>query len=148
MLSKFPFNLGIALDQTIECTINKYGRSHGEIDGRLEEKTIDQWVDSFAFRALGSTVMHEICHLETAQNSVNSHVECSSRRQELDHDDLTIITTNLHSEDLFNMKNSHCHKLCSSVIFHKDIIENICNIPLVNKFCTFEFVELYRQYKT
>ena len=120
--------IDIALDQTIECTINKYGKSHGGIDGRFTDQTIDQWIHSFSFRALASNVMHNICQIETAGNSIDSHAECAPKRQDLDHQDLTIIMNNLRSEDLFTMKNSQCRKLRSGLLFHKDIIENICTL--------------------
>jgi hypothetical protein len=72
--------------------------------------------------------MHEICQLETAGNSIDSHVECTPQRQDLDDQDLTIIIRSLRSEDLFTMKNSECRKLRSGMLFHKDIIENICTL--------------------
>jgi hypothetical protein len=128
MFILFSFTLAIALDQTIECTINKYGKSRGGIDGRFDDKTIDQWVNSFAFRALASTVMHEICQLETAGNSIDSHVECSPHRQELDDNDLTTIVRNLRGEDIFDTKELHCSKLRSGMIFHEDIIESVCSL--------------------
>jgi hypothetical protein len=128
MFILYLFNLAIALDQTIECTINKYGKSRDGIDGRFDDKTIDQWVNSFAFRALASTVMHEICQLETAGNSIDSHAECSPHRQELDENDLTTIVRSLRGEDLFDTKNLHCCKLRSGMIFHKDITESVCSL--------------------
>ena len=121
-------SLAIALDQTIECTINKHGKSRGGIDGRFDDRTIDTWVNSFAFRALASTVMHEICQLETAGNSIDSHAECSPHRQELDENDLVTIVRSLRGEDLFDTKNLHCCKLRSGLIFHQDITESVCSL--------------------
>jgi len=128
IFSEISFYLGIALDQTIECTINKYGKSHGGIDGRFDEKTINQWVDSFAFRALASSVMHELCELETDRNSLDSHAECTPHRQEVDENDLITIMKNLRVEELFTSKNTHCRKLRSGMLFHEDIIENVCTL--------------------
>ena len=125
---RFLFNLAIALDQTIECTINKHGKSRGGIDGRFDDKTIDTWVNSFAFRALASTVMHEICQLETAGNSIDSHAECSPHRQELDENDLATIVRSLRGEELFGTKNLYCCKLRSGMIFHPDINESVCSL--------------------
>lgn len=120
--------IDIALDQTIECTMNKYGKSHGGIDGRFSGQTVEQWMNSFSFRALASAVMHEICQMETAGNSIDSHVECAPNRQEIDHQDLTLIIRSLRSENVFSMKNSHCTKLRSGMIIHKDIVESICSL--------------------
>lgn len=120
--------LVIALDQTIECTINKYGKSHGGVDGRSSEHAIDRWTHSFSFRALASTTMHEICQLQTAGNSIDSHAECGPQRQYLDHQDLSLIVRNLRGEDLFNMKNGHCRKLRSGMILHTDIVQDICTL--------------------
>lgn len=87
-----------------------------------------QWVNSFAFRALASTVLHELCEIETDGNSIDSHIECGPQRQAIDQDDLTIIMRNLRSEDLFNMKNSHCRKVRSGMIFHADIVNSVCTL--------------------
>lgn len=116
------------MDQTIECTINKYGKSQGGIDGRFKEETINQWINSFSFRALASTVMHEICQMETEENSIDSHVECSPQRQDLDHRDLNLIIKSLENEDLFSMKNSQCRKLRSGMLIHMDIVDSICTL--------------------
>ena len=124
----FVFIIGIALDQTIECTINKYGKSHGGINGRLSENAINQWIDSFAFRALASTVMHELCDIETVQNSVDSHVECRVKRREIDATDLNMIIESLRREDLFTMKNAYCRKLRSGLVFHEEIVDSICSL--------------------
>jgi hypothetical protein len=72
--------------------------------------------------------MHEICQIQTAGNSIDSHAECTPQRQDLDDQDLNIIIRSLRSEDLFTMKNSQCRKLQSGALFHKDIIENICTL--------------------
>ena len=72
--------------------------------------------------------MHEICQLQTAGNSIDSHVECAPQRQDLDDQDLTIIIRSLRSEDLFTMKNSQYRKLRSGMLFHKDIIDSICTL--------------------
>jgi hypothetical protein len=133
--------IDIALDQTIECTINKYGKSHGGIDGRFSEQTIDQWINSFSFRALASAVMHEVCHLETAENSIDSHVECAPHRQEIDHQDLTIIIRTLRSENLFSMRNSQCTKLQSGIVIHKDIIESICTLDTRGTEALFKYID-------
>lgn len=108
--------------------MNKYGKSHGGIDGRFSDQTVEQWMNSFSFRALASAVMHEICQLETTENSIDSHVECAPNRQEIDHRDLTSIIRSLRSDNLFSMKNSHCTKLRSGMIIHKDIVESICTL--------------------
>ena len=87
-----------------------------------------EWVNSFAFRALASTVIHELCEIENDGNSIDSHAECGPARQDIDQNDLTMIMRNLRSEDLFNMKNSQCRKLRSGMIFHADIINSICTL--------------------
>jgi hypothetical protein len=78
------------------------------------------------FCALASTVMHELCEIETDGNSIDSHAECTPQRQGFDQEDLTLIIRNLRSEDLFNMKNDRCRKLRSGMIFHEDIINSVC----------------------
>ncbi|CAF1624401.1 unnamed protein product, partial [Adineta ricciae] len=97
----------IALDQMIECTINKHGKGKGGITGRLNEEAIQNWTDSFAFRALASSTLHETCGIETDTNSIDSHVECSPNRKALDDGDLSMII-----------------KKCR-LVFHDDIIMNI-----------------------
>ncbi|CAF1288798.1 unnamed protein product, partial [Didymodactylos carnosus] len=44
--------VNIALDQTIECSINKFGKGHGGISRRFSHDLIDEWVNTFAYRAL------------------------------------------------------------------------------------------------
>ncbi|CAF1484646.1 unnamed protein product, partial [Didymodactylos carnosus] len=117
----------IALDQTIECTINKFGKGHGGISGRFNPDLIDTWNNSFAFRALLTTATHEICQLETSHNSIDSHAECTPQRQAADDEDLTIIISKLKQEKLFVSDSLNCRKLLSGKIIHNDIINNICS---------------------
>ncbi|CAF1452999.1 unnamed protein product [Didymodactylos carnosus] len=70
-----PFS-SIAMDQAIECTINKVGKGHGGISGRFSQDLINIWVNSFAYRALLTTVTNEIAGLETSKNAIDSHIEC------------------------------------------------------------------------
>lgn len=72
--------------------------------------------------------MHEICELETSNNSIDSHVECHPNRQEFDHADLMVIIKALRSENLFDQDKQQCRKIRSGLIFHDDIIENICTL--------------------
>ncbi|CAF3390230.1 unnamed protein product, partial [Rotaria sp. Silwood2] len=115
----------IALDQTIECTINKYGKGSGGINGRQDEQSISNWTHSFAFRSLLSSTLHEICGIETHRNSIDSHIECSPNRKAVDDQDLSIIVKLLRNENIFTSTNKKCHKILSGLIIHDDIIENI-----------------------
>ncbi|CAF4469486.1 unnamed protein product, partial [Didymodactylos carnosus] len=54
-----PFSY-IALDQTIECSINKFGKGCGGISGRFSHDLIDEWANSFAYRALLTTAAYEL----------------------------------------------------------------------------------------
>ncbi|CAF1280596.1 unnamed protein product [Didymodactylos carnosus] len=117
---------GIALDQSIECSINKLGKGHGGISGKFHESTIDNWINSFSYRALLTSVLHEICGLETTNNNLNSHLECTPTRQAIDETDLAILLKVLKSEHLFSPSSSHARKLLSGKIIHEDIILNIC----------------------
>ncbi|CAF1154261.1 unnamed protein product, partial [Didymodactylos carnosus] len=121
-----PFS-HIALDQTIECSINKFGKGHGGISGRFSHDLIDEWANSFAYRALLTTATHELCQLETTNNSIDSHVECSPKRQAVDDDDLTMILSKLKDEKLFSAESQHCRKMLSGKIIHNDISDNICS---------------------
>ncbi|CAF1309847.1 unnamed protein product, partial [Didymodactylos carnosus] len=121
-----PFS-SIAMDQTIECTINKVGKGYGGISGRFDEQSIDTWTKSFAFRALLSTVTCEIASLETSKNEIASHLECQPNRSAIDNKDLTTIISKLRPEKLFESENQHCRKLLSGKIIHEDIVDNICS---------------------
>ena len=89
----------MVLDQVIECTINKHGKSKGGINGLLNEYAIDELF--FSFRAIVSSSLHEICGSECAANSINSHMRCSDNRKVLDEPDLCMIFKNLLEESLF-----------------------------------------------
>ncbi|CAF2446127.1 unnamed protein product [Rotaria sp. Silwood2] len=108
----------IALDQIIECTINKYGNGKSDSNGRLNEAMINDWTGSFAFRALAALTLHEICSVKTGDNSIDSHVECSLNRQILDDDDLSMIVKKLSQENPFSMINVECRKVQSGLIIH------------------------------
>ncbi|CAF1066491.1 unnamed protein product [Adineta steineri] len=60
----FLFIIGIALDQSIECSINLHGKSHGLISGKRNNDSIDAWIHSFSFRAVLTDALHEICSIE------------------------------------------------------------------------------------
>lgn len=66
--------------------------------------------------------------METSSNSIDSHVECHPDRQAFDHADLMVLVKALRSENLFDQENQQCRKLRSGLIFHDDIIENICTL--------------------
>ncbi|CAF4125635.1 unnamed protein product, partial [Rotaria sordida] len=121
-------SLDIALDQLIECTINKYGKGKGGINGLFNEETINNWTSSFAFRALAASTLHEICSIETDDNSIDAHVECSPNRLLLDDNDLSIIIRKLRSENLFTMVHVECRRLQSGLVIHNDIISNITSL--------------------
>ncbi|CAF2191690.1 unnamed protein product [Rotaria magnacalcarata] len=125
MISKDVFILGIALDQTIESTINKDGKSHGGISGKFTNESIDVWAKSFSFRAMLSSICHEICKIETNSNSVDSHNECGSSRQVYDNYELQQMLIKLKQEDIFGVHTVQFRKLLSGKIIHHDIIENI-----------------------
>ncbi|CAF3786549.1 unnamed protein product [Rotaria magnacalcarata] len=116
---------GIALDQTIESTINKDGKSHGGISGKFTNESIDVWAKSFSFRAMLSSICHEICKIETNSNSVDSHNECGSSRQVYDNYELQQMLIKLKQEDIFGVHTVQFRKLLSGKIIHHDIIENI-----------------------
>ncbi|CAF3650673.1 unnamed protein product [Rotaria sp. Silwood1] len=119
-----PFS-NIALDQTIESSINKYGKSHGGISGKFTNDTIDVWTNSFADRATLSSILHEIYEVETHANSLDSHIESTPERQMKDNKDLRIILMKLKQEEIFSSNAPQFRKLFSGKIIHDDIINSI-----------------------
>ncbi|CAF2112167.1 unnamed protein product [Rotaria magnacalcarata] len=126
--NKIDNKLSIALDQMIEYVVNKRRQRKGGINGRLSEESINNWTDSFAFRALTAFTLHEICELETDNDSMNSHTECLPNRQDLDDDDLSMILKNLRQENLFTLTNVEFRKVRSGLVIHDDIISNITSL--------------------
>ena len=111
-MSFFCF-LAIELDQTIESSINKYGKSHGGISGKFTDEAIDIWTNSYAFRTTLTSILHEICAIETEENSVDFHIECTASRQEKDNHDLNVLLIKLKQEQIFSSNSSQCRKLLS-----------------------------------
>ncbi|CAF4553069.1 unnamed protein product, partial [Rotaria sp. Silwood2] len=118
----------IALDQTIEVTINKMGKGHGGITGRCSVELIDIWSKSYAFRSLLSTITSELAGVESSVNSIESHIECSTSRMLADHADLQIILDKLVEEKLFSLDTKHVTQLYTGKIIHQNIIESNCQI--------------------
>ncbi|CAF4137062.1 unnamed protein product, partial [Rotaria magnacalcarata] len=116
----------IALDQTIEVTINKMGKGHGGITGRCSTDLIDIWSESYAFRSILSTITSELAGVESTSNSIESHIECSSSRMLSDHVDLQIILNKLVDEKLFSLDTDYVTQLFTGKIIHRDIIESNC----------------------
>jgi hypothetical protein len=116
----------IALDQTIEVTINKMGKGHGGITGRCSPDLIDIWSNSFSFRSLLSSITCELAGVESSYNSVEGHIECSPNRIQADHLDLQIILDKLADENLFSLNTNNVTQLFTGKIIHPDIIESIC----------------------
>ncbi|CAF3090354.1 unnamed protein product, partial [Rotaria sp. Silwood2] len=116
----------IALDQTIEVTINKMGKGHGGITGRCSMKSIDIWSKSYTFRSLLSTVASELAGIESNVNSMESHVECSQTRMESDHVDLQIILDKIIDEKLFSSDTNDVIQIFTGKVIHPDIIESNC----------------------
>ena len=113
------------MDQTIESTINKYRKCAGGISGRFSQQAIDNWANSFAFRALLSNNLHELCGIKTSHNSIDSHIECSPNRQAIDQEDLSIILKKLRYENLFTNTNLSCQKILSGLNIHDNIINSV-----------------------
>ncbi|CAF4252684.1 unnamed protein product, partial [Rotaria sp. Silwood2] len=116
----------IALDQTIEVTINKAGKGHGGVTGRCSIDLIDIWSNSFAYRSLLSTITSELAAVESSSNSVESHIECSPTRMQADHIDLQIILDKLIEEKMFSCNTSNVTQIFTGKIIHPDIIESNC----------------------
>ncbi|CAF4958920.1 unnamed protein product, partial [Rotaria sp. Silwood1] len=105
----------IALDQTIEATINKMGKGHGGITGRCSPDLIDIWSKSYTFRSLLSTITSELAGVESNFNSIESHIECSSSRMLADHVDLQIILDKLVEEKLFSLDTNNVTQLFTGI---------------------------------
>ncbi|CAF3329981.1 unnamed protein product [Rotaria sp. Silwood2] len=118
-------NEHIALDQTIECSINRHGKSHGGINGRFIEETIAVWTNSFGFHAVLTNILHDVCDIETDNNGIDSHVECTPIRQTIDEQDLTKIMNKLKQEKLFSPATNEFRTLMSDKLVHEDVINNI-----------------------
>ena len=116
----------IALDQTIEVTINKTGKGHGGITGRCSSDLIDVWSNSFTFRSLLSSITCELAGVESISNSIEGHIECSSTRMQADHADLQIMLDKLADEKLFTLSTNNVTQLFTGKIIHPDIIDSIC----------------------
>jgi hypothetical protein len=116
----------IALDQTIEATINKMGKGHGGITGRCSIDSIETWSNSFTFRSLLSTVTSELAGVESSYNSIESHIECSPTRMQADHVDLQILLDKLIDENLFSLDTNEVTQIFTGKIIHSDIIKSIC----------------------
>ena len=125
----------IALDQTIEVTINKMGKGHGGITGRYTTDLIDIWSNSFSYRCLLSAITRELATVESEANAVEAHIECSPSRMETDHIDLQIILDKLRDEKLFSMDSNNVTQILTGKIIHQDIIESIGQSRVSYIFC-------------
>ncbi|CAF4057464.1 unnamed protein product, partial [Rotaria sordida] len=119
-----PFS-AIALDQAIECSINKYGNGRGGISEKFNHDTTEVWCKSFAFRSMLSSITNDIACIEKTNNAIDAHAECSFFRMMQDNKDLSIITKALIEENLFNQDNVHVTKIMNGKIIHEKIIENV-----------------------
>jgi hypothetical protein len=130
----------IALDQTIEVTINKTGKGHGGITGRCSTDSIDIWSNSYTFRSLLSTITCELAGVESTLNSIESHIECSPTRMQADHVDLQIILNKLVDEKLFSCDTNNVTQIFTGKIIHQDIIESICQSRVSRIFICLFFI--------
>lgn len=118
----------IGLDQAIECSINKFGKSHGGISGHFSDIAIDIWCNSFGYRADLSRTLHEICGMSSNVDTLDAHLECSPNQQATDSEDLSIILTKLKKEQIFDVSVQQCRKLSSGRVIHDEIIDDICDL--------------------
>lgn len=126
--SSFDFTSGIALDQTIECSINKHGKSHGGISGKFSDETIDVWTNSFAYRSILTSILHEVCEIETEHSTSEYHIECTPSRQKEDNQELMVLLLKLKQGEVLSSNTSQFRKLSSGKIVHDDIINNIATL--------------------
>jgi hypothetical protein len=71
-----------------------------------------------------TSILHEICDIETEHNNIDCHVECTPQRQGKDNHELNVLLMKLKQEDIFSSANQF-RKLLSGKIIHDDIIDNI-----------------------
>ncbi|CAF4496881.1 unnamed protein product, partial [Didymodactylos carnosus] len=121
-----PFS-SIAIDQTIECAINKFGKGRGGITGHFNNHLIEKWCHTFPFRSLLSSVTSEISGYETTTNTIDSHIECSPNRLVVDNSDLQLLLSKLKLESLFTNNDKQLRTLFTGKIIHIDIVENVCS---------------------
>jgi hypothetical protein len=69
-----------------------------------------------------------MCGVETSQNNMDSHIECSPTRLAADDRDLMELMTRLKKENIFLPSQPQFRKLLSGKIVHSDIIDNICTL--------------------
>ena len=72
-----------------------------------------------------TSVLHEFCQIETENNNIDSHIECTPSRQAKDNQELTILLTKLKEDEIFSSTSNQFRKLLSGKIVHDDIIDNI-----------------------
>jgi len=89
-------------------------------------------VDSFAFRALTTSNLHEICGVETDNNFTDSHVECSLNRQISDDYDLSTIVKKLRQENLFTIINAEVVKYNLVLLFMMSSTRHSMNNILIS----------------
>ncbi|CAF1163555.1 unnamed protein product [Didymodactylos carnosus] len=102
-------------------------KAGGGISGHFSKQLIDRWCQAFSFRAILSSVVAEIVSLETGLNSLDTHIECTPTRIEIDNKDLSLCIAKLKSENLFSCEQKSLPKLFTGKIIHNDIVLNICN---------------------
>jgi hypothetical protein len=144
-----PFS-DIALDQAIECSINKYGKGRGKrlltnyrldlnalpvftvnpggLSGKFNPESIDVWCKSFAFRSMLSSIANDIAGIERTNNAIDAHIECSPARMMQDDKDLSIIIKALYEENLFKEDNFHVRKIMNGRVIHETIIQNVVSM--------------------
>ena len=118
----------IGLDQAIECSINRFGKSQGGISGHFSDIAIDIWCNSFGYRAELSRALHEICGMPSNADTLDAHLECSPNQQAIDSEDLSIIVAKLRKEQIFDKAVQQCRKLSSGRVIHDEIVDDICDL--------------------
>ncbi|CAF3137029.1 unnamed protein product [Rotaria socialis] len=135
-----PFS-SIAMDQTIEVTINKAGKGQGGISGRYDKDMIDIWCKSFSYRSLLSTITCELAEYETENNNIDAHIECTPSRLEADEHDFGTLLMILVKERLFTCDEETVTQLFSGQQFKSIIIDDILGYILRGQVAIEEFVK-------
>ncbi|CAF1172310.1 unnamed protein product [Didymodactylos carnosus] len=117
----------IALDQAIECSINKAGKGHGGISGNFDSKLVEVWCKSYSFRSLLSPITSDIANYETSKSNIDGHIEYTATRMKVDDYYLKLILSKLIPENLFKCNNSHVTQLITGKYIHDDIIKSVCS---------------------
>ncbi|CAF1049848.1 unnamed protein product [Didymodactylos carnosus] len=128
----------LALDEAIECTINKESKSKSGISGRMDNDHLHGYYRSSCLSAKMLKTTEELLDIEHRGNELN--IENTISRIKRDNDDLKKIFSSVKINPFLLKNDANFIRLSTGVIIPNDVVKELINATAIGEEQTVNFI--------